>query len=84
MPFDEIHRTEGLAHAHSVIISSTDDAAALAIAGFVIILLSGDQEAASNAEQLQALSKVELDFELETIGLALSRRSGLAALSVAG
>ena len=49
--FDEVDRSKGLSHARSVIVSSTDDAAALAIAGFVIILLSGDSEAALNAVQ---------------------------------
>ena len=41
--------SQGLSHARWVIGSSTDDATALAIAGFVTILLSGAHEAAMNA-----------------------------------
>ena len=42
---DEFHRAAGLDHARAV-ISGADDASALAIAGFVLVLLSGDQEGA--------------------------------------
>ena len=45
----EDDRVQGLSHARWVIGSSTDDATALATAGFVTILLSRDHEAASNA-----------------------------------
>ena len=47
--FKEGDRAQGLSHARWVIGSSTDDATALAIAGFVTILLSRDHEAAMNA-----------------------------------
>jgi adenylate cyclase len=47
--FKEGDRAQGLSHARWVIGSSTDDATALAIAGFVTILLSRDHEAALNA-----------------------------------
>jgi adenylate cyclase len=47
--FKEGDRAQGLSHARWVIGSSTEDAAALAIAGFVTILLSRDHEAAMNA-----------------------------------
>jgi adenylate cyclase len=45
----EVDRIQGLSHARWVIGSSTDDATALAIAGFVTILLSGGAETALNA-----------------------------------
>jgi TolB-like protein/class 3 adenylate cyclase/tetratricopeptide (TPR) repeat protein len=47
--FKESDRAQGLSHARWVIGSSTDDATALATAGFVTILLGGDHEAALNA-----------------------------------
>jgi adenylate cyclase len=47
--FKEDDRVHGLSHARWVIGSSTDDATALATAGFVTILLSRDHEAALNA-----------------------------------
>jgi adenylate cyclase len=47
--FKEVDRIQGLSHARWVIGSSTDDATALAIAGFVTILLSGRAETALNA-----------------------------------
>ena len=45
----EVDRVRALSHAHWVIGSTTDDAAALAMAGYVISLLSRDHEAALNA-----------------------------------
>jgi adenylate cyclase len=45
----EVDRIQGLSHARWVIGSSTDDPTALAIAGFVTILLSGGAETALNA-----------------------------------
>jgi adenylate cyclase len=45
----ESDRIQGLSHARWVIGSSSDDATALAVAGFVTILLSRDHEAALNA-----------------------------------
>lgn len=45
----ESDRAQGLSHSRWVIGSSTDDATALAIAGFVTALLSGGHEAALNA-----------------------------------
>ncbi len=47
--FKESDKVQGLSHARWVIGSSTDDATALATAGFVTILLGGDPEAALNA-----------------------------------
>ncbi len=47
--FDEVDRIAGLQHAHEAIASGTDDATALAVAGFVIALLTKDQETALNA-----------------------------------
>jgi TolB-like protein/tetratricopeptide (TPR) repeat protein len=47
--FNESDKAQGLSHARWVIGSSTDDATALAIAGFVTALLSGGHEAALNA-----------------------------------
>ncbi len=47
--FKESDKAQGLSHARWVIGSSTDDATALATAGFVTILLGGDPEAALNA-----------------------------------
>ena len=47
--FEEAHRVAGLQHARSVIASTTDDATALAIAGFVTILLNSDPETALSA-----------------------------------
>jgi adenylate cyclase len=47
--YKERDKAQGLNHARWVIGSSTDDATALAIAGFVTILLSRDHEAALNA-----------------------------------
>lgn len=41
----------GLSLARSVVVSSTDDAAALAIAAFVVVLLSGDRDTAINAAE---------------------------------
>jgi TolB-like protein/class 3 adenylate cyclase/tetratricopeptide (TPR) repeat protein len=46
---NEVDRAAGLSHAGWVIGTSTDDATALAIAGFVTALLSGGHEAALNA-----------------------------------
>jgi TolB-like protein/Tfp pilus assembly protein PilF len=47
--FKEADKVAGLRHARWVIGSSTDDATALAIAGFVTVLLNGGHEAALNA-----------------------------------
>ena len=47
--FGEVDKAIGLNHARWVIGSSTDDAASLAIAGFVTILLNGGHEVALNA-----------------------------------
>jgi adenylate cyclase len=47
--FGEVDKAAGLNHARWVIGSSTDDAASLAIAGFVTILLNGGHEVALNA-----------------------------------
>jgi tetratricopeptide (TPR) repeat protein len=46
---NEGNRAQGLSHARWVIGSGTDDATALATAGFVTILLSGGHDAALNA-----------------------------------
>ena len=43
---DEFHRAAGLDHARAVTGGDVDDPAALAIAGFVLNLLSGDSDAA--------------------------------------
>jgi adenylate cyclase len=47
--FEEIEKKEALRHARIVLASGTDDAAAVAIAGFVIKLLSDDADTALNA-----------------------------------
>ena len=47
--FDEAHKNAGLLHARATIASSTDDATALAVAGFVMTLLSREHEAALGA-----------------------------------
>ncbi|CAN5187399.1 adenylate/guanylate cyclase domain-containing protein [soil metagenome] len=47
--FDEAHKVAGLLHARATIASSTDDATALAVAGFVMTLLSKEHEAALGA-----------------------------------
>jgi TolB-like protein/tetratricopeptide (TPR) repeat protein len=47
--FDEAHKKAALLHARATIASSTDDATALAVAGFVMSLLSGDHEASLGA-----------------------------------
>ena len=47
--FDEAHRCAGLQHARATIASSTDDATVLAVAGFVLTLLSREHETALNA-----------------------------------
>jgi adenylate cyclase len=44
--FDEANKSAALRHAHIVVSSATDDATALAIAAFEIILLSKDHETA--------------------------------------
>ena len=47
--FDEADRTVALAHARRAIASDADDAASLAVAGWVIIVLSKDHETALSA-----------------------------------
>jgi adenylate cyclase len=47
--FDEVEKKEALRHALTVLASGTDDAGAVAIAGFVIKLLSDDADTALNA-----------------------------------
>ena len=47
--FDEAHKKAALLHARATIASNTDDATALAVAGFVMSLLSGDHEASLSA-----------------------------------
>jgi adenylate cyclase len=47
--FDEKHKKAALVHARAVIASNTDDATALAVAGFVQSLLSREQEASLGA-----------------------------------
>ncbi|MBB3457193.1 TolB-like protein/class 3 adenylate cyclase/Tfp pilus assembly protein PilF [Rhizobium sp. BK313] len=53
--FSEADKVAGIGHARSVIASGTDDATALAIAAFAILMLGKDQEAALNAAE-RALS----------------------------
>ena len=47
--FDEADRIAGLRHAHATVASGTDDATALAVAGFVIALLGKDYQTAIKA-----------------------------------
>ena len=53
--FDEADKTAGLRHARAAIASGTDDATALAIAAFVITMLSKDHATALSAVE-RALS----------------------------
>src|SRR5208282_1283697 len=47
--FDEADKTSGLRHARAVLASGTDDATALAVAGFVISILAHEHETALRA-----------------------------------
>jgi adenylate cyclase len=49
--FDEKDKMAALLHARTAIVSSTDDATALAIGGFVITMLSKDHEAGLSANE---------------------------------
>ena len=54
--FDEAHKDAGLLHARATIASSTDDATALAVAGFVMLFLSSGEHEAALAAIDRALS----------------------------
>ena len=49
--FDEKDKTAALTHARAAIVSSTDDATALAVGGFVITMLSKDHAAGLSANE---------------------------------